>query len=124
MPDQILPDSRLHSNGTPVGSKLIGGVNYIPIFCANCGADGGWVPEVNMTFAFYLCNSCHERHGAPANTLVIPDRIFWQKVKEAQIERYGHELSAREVRAQLDDPNSLMSLLARSRASMTPRGST
>jgi hypothetical protein len=128
VPDNILPDSRLRNNGTPQGSKVINGMNFVPIFCANCGAPGGFVPEENMTFAFYLCdvrqNGCYEKHGVAAHFLAIPDRVFWQKVKEAQIERYGRELTSKEVIQYLADPNSLMSVLAKSRKAITPKGST
>ena len=103
-------------------------MSFVPIFCANCGASGGFVPEENMTFAFYLCNEqqngCFEKYGIPAHALAIPDQVFWQKVKEAQLEKYGRELTSKEVIQYLADPNSLMSVLARSRKSITPKGSS
>jgi hypothetical protein len=70
----------------------------VPIFCANCGAEnGGLVPEENMTHVFWLCTPCFETHGEVAGTLVMPDEVFWQKVKEEQLEKYNRELSEAEL---------------------------
>ena len=54
---EILPDCRLKS---PKGIAFHRSSNWVPIFCANCGAEGGFVPEENMTFAFYQCQECAE----------------------------------------------------------------
>jgi hypothetical protein len=77
---EILPDSRAKR-----ATRIIyaNGMSWVPIFCANCGADGGYVPEQNMDFAFYLCNDCADRLPPIDGTYVMPDEEFWQKVKEA-----------------------------------------
>jgi len=110
-----LPDSRLKdSKGTvrlPFASICT--MNWVPIFCANCGAPGGWVPEETTTFAFYLCNSCAEKWSPLAGTMCMPDEVFWQKVKDAQIERYGRELTAPEIREALKDGDSILARLAK-----------
>lgn len=58
----------------------------IPIFCANCGAPWGMVPEKHITFAFALCDKCFETHGAPAHLHMEPDRVFWERVAQAAAE--------------------------------------
>ena len=108
----VLPDSRLKR---PVGIKFRGGVAWQPIFCANCGADGGLVPEENCNFAFYLCDPCHDKHGAVAGTMVMPDEVFWAKVQSAQIEKYGRVLSPDEQIEALKSTDSLLSKLAKDR---------
>jgi hypothetical protein len=117
MPD-LLPDSRL---AQPTGVKRLvnklGSLNYVPIFCANCGAEGGMVPEENMTFAFYLCNPCAEKWTPLVDTCMVPDQLFWQKVNEAQLENYGRILSGPEIQKELQDPNSILSMLAREKRS-------
>jgi hypothetical protein len=118
MSEEILPDSRLKD--TAKGSKVmpfgrVNRLNWAPIFCANCGAPGGYVPEENMTFAFYLCNSCGEKWAPLVGTMAVPDEVFWQKVKEAQMEKYGRLLTAEEIVRALEDGESVISKLARSR---------
>jgi hypothetical protein len=94
MKKDILPDSRLRA---PRGVQFHLGYNWVPIFCANCGASGGFVPEDSCNFAFYLCQPCSEKLPPVEGTYVEPDRVFWEKVKEAQIEKYGHELTPEEI---------------------------
>lgn len=91
------------------------GVPWIPIYCANCGADGGQIPEDTRDFAFYLCQPCADRYGEIAGTMMVPDEVFWAKVKDAQLEKYGRELLAHEVVAELADPDSMMTKLASER---------
>jgi hypothetical protein len=74
MNQDILPNSRA-KHAKNVIFKL--GVPWVPIFCANCGADGGLVPEEHCDFAFYLCDSpCGEKWGAVAGTMVMPMKYF------------------------------------------------
>ena len=113
---ETLPDSRLKD--TSKGEKRmpfanICPMNWVPIFCANCGAAGGYVPEENCTFAFYLCNKCAEKWSPLAGTMAVPDELFWQKVKEAQIEKYGRELTALEINAALAEQESDLAKLAK-----------
>lgn len=87
------------------------------IFCANCGADGGRVMEQNIPnredFAFYLCNSCAEKHGEIPNTMMVPDEVFFQKATEVQFEKYGRILTAEEVAIELQNGSSFMSKIAK-----------
>jgi hypothetical protein len=106
----VLPDSR------PKHLKRVfgpGGTVYVKIFCANCGADGGGVPEEHMTFAFVLCNACTEKFGTVANTYSEPDTVFWERVKQAQLEEHGRLLNGNEIVKILDDVNSPLSKLVK-----------
>jgi hypothetical protein len=115
MSNDILPDSRLKDGkgATAMPFRGINRLNWVPIFCANCGAPGGWVPEESTTFAFYLCNPCAEKWSPLAGTMAMPDEVFWQKVKDAQIEKYGRELTAAELEAALGEKNSILAKLAK-----------
>lgn len=86
----ILPDSRVCRSSVSISRGRLG--SWVPIYCANCGADGGQVPEENMTFIFYLCNNCATTHGHIAGTMMMPDEVFFQRLAEEQLERYGRYL--------------------------------
>lgn len=113
----ILPDSR-----TSVLRGAVQSVNgyHVPIFCPSCGAEGGFVPQENMTFAFWLCNPCFAAHGEMTNTMVMPDEVYWKEVEHAQLEKHGRALTAEETLIELSNPESLESLLARDRIHLTP----
>ena len=97
------------------GVQRINGLDHKPIFCANCGADGGWVPEGNCNFAFYLCQPCYDVYGVPAAMMAEPDVVFWARVKQEQIARCGRELTAPEVVEALKDGDHPLAKLARDR---------
>lgn len=94
------------------------GMRWIPIFCANCGKDGGMVLETDWervkNFAFNLCDPCAEKWSPLANTLVEPDAVFWRKVQQAQLEKYGRELTSEELVEALKQ-DTIISKLARER---------
>ena len=94
MSQDILPDSRLTH---PKGAQNLAGAWWVPLFCANCGADGGFVPEENMTFAFYLCDPCAERYGEIAGLYFMPDELFGEKLKQEQLSTYGRFLNEEEL---------------------------
>jgi hypothetical protein len=120
MSAEILPDSRVSTVFTPKGA-VMGAMGWeVPIYCGSCGCEAGRVPQENMTFVFWLCNSCFATHGEITNTMVMPDEVYWEEVKQAQLAKYGHSLNAEETLASLANPDSLESLLARSREAMTP----
>lgn len=120
---EILPDSRMPTVVTArgaVNSKLGW---WQPIYCANCGKPGGFVPEENMTYAFYLCDDpCATQYGEIASTMCIPDDVFYAKVAELQTEKYGRMLSPVEMVSELDNPDSSLSRMAQQRSSITPKG--
>ena len=111
----VLPDSRMKS---PVGSKRLimpkfGAVNNIPLYCASCHCDSGWVvPEENCTFACYLCDRCAETFGNIAGTMLMPDEVFWAKVAEEQLNQVGRLMTIEELAlAETSTCNPLSTLL-------------
>jgi hypothetical protein len=88
------------------------GETWIPIFCANCGASCGKVPEKHITFTFALCDPCSAKYGDVAHVHKEPDHVFWKRVHEAQLEEEGHVLNPLELAKALDDPTTLMARLA------------
>ena len=83
----VLPNSRLReakeSTRIRAGFKEGGSyMNWVPIFCANCGKSGGFVPEDHSQFAFWLCDNCVDKFGPIAATMQVPDEVFWEKVKQ------------------------------------------
>ena len=90
---ELLPDCR--SRHTTTISRGVAGY-WQPVFCANCGIEGGMVPAENMTFLFYLCTPCAMTHGQIAGTMMMPDEVFFQKLAEEQLERYGRYLTMEE----------------------------
>lgn len=94
MSANILPDSRAKVARARI---FVGSQAWVPVFCANCGKEGGSCPEENMTFMFYLCPSCFESKGAITNTMVMPDEVFWRKVRDEQLEAHGRILNEQEL---------------------------
>jgi len=87
----------------------------MPIFCANCGSEQGFVPEENCNFAFYLCTPCSENWTHLVGTHAVPDEVFWQRVREEQIEKYGRILAPGEIVEVLKDDSSSLSKLCKDR---------
>jgi hypothetical protein len=87
-----LPDCRLtHRPNTGAISGRGLWASWIPIFCANCGTDGGAVLEAYTNFAFWLCNNCFEHWGPIANTMVMPDEEYWREVRAEEAARQARE---------------------------------
>lgn len=115
MADVLLPDCRARVVRDRVQRA---GRWHVPVFCANCHRDDGqMVPEDSCDFAFYLCEPCAEKHGALADVEMIPDEVWFARVRDAQLEKHGRELTPAELVVQLDNPDSSLSKLARDRAS-------
>jgi ABC-type sugar transport system substrate-binding protein len=77
------------------------------------------VPEKMITFVFVLCQPCADAgHGEIAHLYKEPDDVFWQRVRDAQLEEtkknLGVErfLTPEELVHRLDDPTTTMSKLA------------
>ena len=114
MNPDILPDSR-GQRGT--GAIRGPGGSWIPIYCANCHAEGGIVLEENVTFAFWLCDSCGERYGQIAGMMMMPDQVFWERLKQEQMATYGRYLTEPELLAIVEAGASpLATLLTERRA--------
>lgn len=112
MEKDLLPDSRARQAKGVVRGY---GMNWVPIFCANCGKDGGMCPEENMTFICWLCAYCAETYGKIAGTLMMPDEIFWEKVKQEQLAAYGRYLTDLELAAVVEADASPLATLVKQR---------
>ena len=108
----VLPDSRARNQA---GVKQLNGTWMIPIYCANCGADGGFVTAEAINFAFYLCNECFEACGELTNMYVMPDEVFWEKMKQEQLESHGHYLTELELARVIEEDNSPLATLIKQR---------
>jgi len=94
---QVLPDSRERVISAPRNVQYMAGAYWVPIYCASCHVEGGRVPQENMTFAFWLCQECFAKYGELTNMLVMPDEVFWEKVRQEQLDKYGRLLSPKEL---------------------------
>lgn len=121
---EVLPSSRAKSD---IGIKSYGatGMRMVPVFCANCGIESGmYVLESDWdavkSFSFWLCDerypkNCYSKWAALAGTGVTPDEVFWAKVKQAQLEKFGRELTAPEIIEALKDENHIIYKLSKER---------
>jgi hypothetical protein len=109
----LLPDSRprIQKNVTRMTTPW-GVVNYVPVYCANCGVPYGLVPNENMTFAFWLCNLCAEKWAPLEGTYTIPDEVFAQKIAE-ELMTYGRDVTMSEITEILKDENSSLAKLCK-----------
>lgn len=109
----LLPDCRAK---TTRGRIFTSGGAWIPVFCANCGTHGGSCPEENMTFMFYLCNKCAQTYGQIAGTMLMPDEVFFEQLRQEQMASYGHYLTQAELTAVVEaDASPLATLLKQGR---------
>ena len=118
MNENVLPDSRMAS---PTGVIRIefgewGRLNMQPIFCANCGKLGAYVPEANMTFAFWLCDHpCADQWATLAGTYTTTDEVFFATAAQEMLEQYGHFLTEEEIlKAEVEKTGSFAKLLKES----------
>lgn len=119
----VLPDSRARvSRGAVRRVDSFGNVsNYIPVYCHNCGKDNGYVPEENCTFAFWLCDPCAEKWGDHLwDHYVEPDLVFWQRVKEEQLDKHQRELGPLELLKELEDPTTPLAKMFKERLAKGP----
>ncbi len=114
MPD-LLPNSIAR---TSRGRVYRNGRWWLQLSCANCGAEsGGLVCETDLgdNWAFHLCDPCGEKWAPLANTMLVPDEVFWARVNAEQLERYGRVLEPSEIVEALKDGNHVLSRMARDR---------
>ena len=78
---EVLPDSRARTIHTARRQVFTSNGAWIPVFCANCGKEGGLCHEAS-THAFWLCNPCFERMGHITGTMVVPDAEYYAKVAQ------------------------------------------
>lgn len=107
------------------GDRVRNGVKEIPIFCANCGVDGGWVPEPSKDFAFFLCddnqNGCSAKWSPMVDFMVVPQEKFWEVARQEQLERLGREMTPVEIANAVKDPNHWLHSLLRSEGEFLKR---
>jgi len=103
----ILPDSRAK---TTRGAVMRGSVAWVPVFCANCGKDGGLCHELS-THMFYLCNGCFKTYGEIAGTMAVPDSVAIANMVAEQEEAYGRQLSHNELLQVVADDNTPLATL-------------
>lgn len=93
------------------------GMKWLPLFCANCGKEGGMVLETDWNrvknFAFYLCDPCAEK--LPPMVAVSPDEAFWVKVHQVQMDEFGRELTEPELIEALKSDDHILTKLCKDR---------
>jgi hypothetical protein len=112
----ILPDSRLRDRLKGVVRGLfrgVGFINWIPVYCANCGKPHGYVPEENCDFTCWLCTPCSEKWGEQYGLALVPDEVFWQKARAEQLEKYGRLLTPNELQTVAESGCSPLAKLLR-----------
>lgn len=97
---EVLPDSRLRSSKGAISGP---GGWWVPVFCAICGKPYGYVPEENCSFACWLCDDCSEIHGAVFSGMLMPDEVFWERVRLEQLDKYRRLLTPGEIQAIADE---------------------
>jgi hypothetical protein len=108
----LLPDSRAKETKNRIFTT---GSTWIPFFCANCHKECGFCPEENMTFMFYLCTPCFKQWGHLTNTMVMPDEVFWAKLKEEMVASHGRYLTEQELAAVVEADASPLATLIKGR---------
>jgi len=115
----VLPDSRLADplkgvvRGTPAGFSH--SMNWVPVFCANCGKPHGYVPEENCSFACWLCDPCADKWGEQYGMGLMPDEVFWALAHAEMLEKYGRILTEQEARTEAEAGLTPLSQLLRER---------
>lgn len=65
-------------------------------------------------FACYVCDGCAEKYGSEhLGAYVEPDVVFWQRVKQEQLDQYGRELTQQELESAVQDEANPLSLLVK-----------
>ena len=112
----FLPDSRPRVTKNPIRIvNALGAMNWVKTYCINCGCDGPLTLEETTTFFSYLCTPCAEKYGQWDGMFAVPEEVFFEKLRNAQIEAYGRELTECEMLAALQDGTSVISKLASER---------
>lgn len=110
--EDLLPDSRLKDRRQFVATAA---GPMIPTFCANCGRAGRLVYEQSCTFDFWLCNPCFDKCGHLTVGMVIPDVVFFEKMKQEQLDAHGRFLAERELLTVVEADASPLATLIKER---------
>jgi hypothetical protein len=116
MSDDVLPDSRLLSSRVAVSGThpyADGKINWVQVFCANCGTPYGYVPEQNCSFACWLCTPCAEKWGTQFGDSLVPDEVFWKRVQAEMLDKYGRILTDAEIQDAAQASCNPLSILLR-----------
>lgn len=106
----ILPSSMTRESRRAVVKD---GLTHEPIYCANCGKEGGESIRAPGNFLFWLCDPCSEKWEPMVGVSMIPNDVMRQRIVDVQLEEYGRHLAPSEVMDALSDVNSPLSKLAR-----------
>ena len=110
----ILPDSRPRERK---GSISVGGVEYLPIYCINCGRRYGMVPAHAITHVTALCDhGCAGKYGDLAHTYADVDSAFKVNAAEATaalVAKLGRPVTAEELDRLTQEPASPLAAVAR-----------
>jgi hypothetical protein len=92
---EFLPESRTRAGiATSVGLYRTPYGNGVPVYCANCGKPGGYVPDHLCRFATYFCDRCADDliHMHPdMNKWIMPDEKFWEEVRLEELAKLKQE---------------------------------
>lgn len=91
---EVLPDSRTKEAKDLVWG-MFGAMQWI--YCVYCGTKGGLVPVENITTVSWICNACFPIHGQDTLLMVTSDEVFYEKVKQEQLEKFGRFLTEPEL---------------------------
>lgn len=114
----VIPESRTKAR---TGQKVDAtGRIWDPVYCAECGASGGYVTR-EVLWACWLCPKCehlatvYQQQAAAGGygLCVTPDFEVGQKLVEEQLTRYGRALTAEEFNQKMADPSDPLTMAVR-----------
>jgi hypothetical protein len=111
----VLPDSRARERRGSI--KGPDGIEYVPIYCINCGRRYGMVPATTITHVTALCDhGCAGQYGDLAHTYVDGDEKYKLDAAEAMaklVARLGRPVTAAELDEIAKDSTSPLAAVAR-----------
>ena len=117
MPSQDLLPNSLARHRKSVFYK---GEEFWELHCANaCGRTVGCVSrkscEALGDFAYAICNNCHQHGQFDRTKTLVPIEVAWAKAAAElkDMQARGRVLTPKTILSMLDDPNSVLSKLAR-----------
>ncbi len=84
------------------------------MFCLNCGCEGPRITEKQREFSHgWLCIPCGEKWEPLLGLQMTSDEVFFQRVRDAQLEEKGRPFTPAEILEALSEPHSPLSKLAK-----------
>jgi hypothetical protein len=68
-----------------------------------------------MTFVFWQCEACARTYGEVAGLMVMPDEVYWERLRLAQLEHAGRPMTEAELLAVAETDASPLSTLLHER---------